>query len=215
MARQLSALGVDIIEAGFPIASEADAEAVRQVSAAVQGPVIAALARCHPADIDRAGEALAIRAAAPDSHVHRDVGSPSGAQAPHDARSLPRRGGRGGASGAQVHRRCAVLGGGCDAQRYRFSVPRRRGRHRRRLHDGQPAGHRRVRDPGRDRRVLRDHSQARAECAEGDVQHALSRRSRAGRREHDRRGQRRARARSSARSTASENARATRRSRRS
>jgi 2-isopropylmalate synthase len=58
MARQLSSLGVDVIEAGFPIASEADAEAVRQISASVQGPVIAALARCHPADIDRAGWAL-------------------------------------------------------------------------------------------------------------------------------------------------------------
>jgi 2-isopropylmalate synthase len=59
LARQLEALGVDIIEAGFPIASDADAEAVRQVARALHGPVVAALARCAPADIDRAGEALA------------------------------------------------------------------------------------------------------------------------------------------------------------
>ena len=59
LARQLATLGVDLIEAGFPIASEADAESVRVISEQVQGPVIAALARCHPADIDRAGEALA------------------------------------------------------------------------------------------------------------------------------------------------------------
>ncbi|HSC28075.1 MAG TPA: 2-isopropylmalate synthase [Vicinamibacterales bacterium] len=59
MARQLAALGVDVIEAGFPIASEADAEAVRMVAAHVKGPVIAGLARCHAADIDRAGWALA------------------------------------------------------------------------------------------------------------------------------------------------------------
>jgi 2-isopropylmalate synthase len=58
MARQLDALGVDIIEAGFPIASEADAEAVRRVSLAVERPVIAALARCAVGDVDRAGEAL-------------------------------------------------------------------------------------------------------------------------------------------------------------
>jgi 2-isopropylmalate synthase len=58
MARQLAALGVDIIEAGFPITSEADAEAVRTIASNVQGPVIAALARCHPADIERAGWAL-------------------------------------------------------------------------------------------------------------------------------------------------------------
>jgi 2-isopropylmalate synthase len=59
MARQLTALGADVIEAGFPFASEADAEAVRMIATHVRGPVIAALARCHPADIDRAGWALA------------------------------------------------------------------------------------------------------------------------------------------------------------
>jgi 2-isopropylmalate synthase len=58
MARQLDALGVDVIEAGFPIASEADAEAVRRVSLAIERPVIAALARCAVGDVDRAGEAL-------------------------------------------------------------------------------------------------------------------------------------------------------------
>src|SRR6185312_1886174 len=67
LARQLAVLGVDLIEAGFPIASEADAESVRVVSEQVRGPVIAALARCHPADIDRAGEALA---AAPRRRIH-------------------------------------------------------------------------------------------------------------------------------------------------
>jgi 2-isopropylmalate synthase len=58
MARQLVALGVDYIEAGFPIASEADAEAVRTISTHVKGPVIAALARCNRADIERAAWAL-------------------------------------------------------------------------------------------------------------------------------------------------------------
>jgi len=58
MARQLAALGVDVIEAGFPIASEADAESVRLVATHLRGPVIAGLARCTPADIDRAGWAL-------------------------------------------------------------------------------------------------------------------------------------------------------------
>ncbi|MGH9162975.1 MAG: 2-isopropylmalate synthase [Vicinamibacteraceae bacterium] len=58
LARQLDALGVDIIEAGFPIASEADAESVRLVATEIRRPVIAALARCSPADIDVAGAAL-------------------------------------------------------------------------------------------------------------------------------------------------------------
>ena len=58
LARQLRTLGVDIIEAGFPIASEADAEAVRMVSTHVHGPVIAALARCNARDIEKAAWAL-------------------------------------------------------------------------------------------------------------------------------------------------------------
>ncbi|MEO8078220.1 MAG: 2-isopropylmalate synthase [Acidobacteriota bacterium] len=59
LARQLAALGVDVIEAGFPIASDADAEAVHTIATQVTGPTIAGLARCHPADIERAGVALA------------------------------------------------------------------------------------------------------------------------------------------------------------
>ncbi|HKW00446.1 MAG TPA: 2-isopropylmalate synthase [Vicinamibacterales bacterium] len=59
MARALEALGVDIVEAGFPMASEADAEAVRRVALALERPVVAALARCAPADIDRAAWAIA------------------------------------------------------------------------------------------------------------------------------------------------------------
>ena len=53
MARQLARLGVDIIEAGFPISSEGDFEAVRTIAAEVEGPVIAGLARAVPGDIDR------------------------------------------------------------------------------------------------------------------------------------------------------------------
>jgi 2-isopropylmalate synthase len=59
LARQIARLGADVIEAGFPIASEADAEAVRVVSTNIRGPIIAALARCSPADIEKAAWALA------------------------------------------------------------------------------------------------------------------------------------------------------------
>jgi 2-isopropylmalate synthase len=58
LARQLDALGVDIIEAGFPIASPADADAVRAVATEIRRPVIAALARCHRADLERAAWSL-------------------------------------------------------------------------------------------------------------------------------------------------------------
>ena len=59
MARALDTLGVDIIEAGFPIASPADAEAVRQIAVSVRRPVIAALARTRPQDIEEAARSLA------------------------------------------------------------------------------------------------------------------------------------------------------------
>jgi 2-isopropylmalate synthase len=67
LARQLATLGVDIIEAGFPIASEADAQAVRQVASTIHGPIIAALARCKSKDIERAAWALA---PAPRRRIH-------------------------------------------------------------------------------------------------------------------------------------------------
>jgi len=58
MALQLAALKVDVIEAGFPIASEDDFAAVSLVARKVHGPVIAALCRTLPNDINRAWEAL-------------------------------------------------------------------------------------------------------------------------------------------------------------
>src|ERR1044071_7349407 len=51
MARQLDALGVDVMEAGFPIASEDDFRAVKLIAAEVRRPVIAGLARASELDI--------------------------------------------------------------------------------------------------------------------------------------------------------------------
>jgi 2-isopropylmalate synthase len=59
VAHALDRLGVDILEAGFPIASPADSEAVQQIAIAVRRPVIAALARTRRADIEEAARALA------------------------------------------------------------------------------------------------------------------------------------------------------------
>jgi 2-isopropylmalate synthase len=58
MARALVDLGVDIIEAGFPIASPGDFEAVREIATTIRGTTICGLVRCNDADIDRAWEAL-------------------------------------------------------------------------------------------------------------------------------------------------------------
>jgi 2-isopropylmalate synthase len=58
IAEALARLGVDVIEAGFPIASPGDFEAVQSIARQVEGPVICGLARANPADIDRAWEAI-------------------------------------------------------------------------------------------------------------------------------------------------------------
>ena len=68
LAHQLDRLGVDVIEAGFPIASDGDFESVKAIAAAVRRPIIAGLARACRPDIERAWEALQ-DAARPRIHV--------------------------------------------------------------------------------------------------------------------------------------------------
>ncbi|MGH9538434.1 MAG: 2-isopropylmalate synthase, partial [Terriglobales bacterium] len=68
LAHQLDRLGVDVIEAGFPIASDGDFAAVQAIAATVRGPVIAALARASAQDIERAWQAVK-GAARPRIHV--------------------------------------------------------------------------------------------------------------------------------------------------
>jgi 2-isopropylmalate synthase len=68
VAHALRELGVDVIEAGFPIASPGDFESVQIIAREVHGPVICGLARCNPADIDRAAAAVK-DAARPRVHV--------------------------------------------------------------------------------------------------------------------------------------------------
>jgi 2-isopropylmalate synthase len=68
VANQLDRLGVDVIEAGFPIASDGDFEAVKAIAAVIRRPIIAGLARACRPDIERAWEALQ-DAARPRIHV--------------------------------------------------------------------------------------------------------------------------------------------------
>jgi len=58
VAKALAELGVDVIEAGFPIASRGDWESVNLIAKEVQGPIIAGLARCNREDIEQAWKAL-------------------------------------------------------------------------------------------------------------------------------------------------------------
>jgi 2-isopropylmalate synthase len=68
IARQLELLGVDVIEAGFPISSQGDFESVQSIAATVTRSAVCGLARCTPKDIERAGEAVK-HAAMPRIHV--------------------------------------------------------------------------------------------------------------------------------------------------
>ncbi|RPI02048.1 MAG: 2-isopropylmalate synthase, partial [Zetaproteobacteria bacterium] len=61
LAKQLARLGVDVMEAGFPIASQDDFEAVRAVGKAIKGgPIVAGLARAKDVDIDRCWDAVKV-----------------------------------------------------------------------------------------------------------------------------------------------------------
>lgn len=71
IAQQLTRLGVDIIEAGFPISSPEDFEAVKLIASQVQGPIICGLSRAVPEDIDACGKALAN---AKRSRIHTGLG---------------------------------------------------------------------------------------------------------------------------------------------
>lgn len=78
IAEQLNKLGVDVIEAGFPVASPGDFEAVRQISRQIEGPVICGLARAVDKDIDCCWEAVKyakkprIHTFIATSDIHRD-----------------------------------------------------------------------------------------------------------------------------------------------
>ena len=108
------------IEAGFPIASDADAEAVRTVAADVRRPIVAALARCRPDDIDRAGQSVGA-AARPRIHTFIATSDLHHAQIEHRSRRAFLVAAVAAVTQARrVHGRRAVLGGGCDTHRLDF-----------------------------------------------------------------------------------------------
>ncbi len=72
LARQLAVMGVDVIEAGFPSASQEESDCVSRVCAEIEGTYVAALARALPADVEKALKVLS-RAARPYIHVFMGV----------------------------------------------------------------------------------------------------------------------------------------------
>ncbi|QDQ42982.1 HMGL-like protein [Methylacidiphilum kamchatkense Kam1] len=69
VAKQLARLGVDVIEAGFPVISQGDYQSVREIATQVKGPKICGLSRCLPKDIEVAASALEPAGSAARIHV--------------------------------------------------------------------------------------------------------------------------------------------------
>ena len=188
VARALAELGVDVIEAGFPAASDGEAAAVRQIAQEVTGVTMAALARANDGDVDIAAKALA---PAQRKRIHVFIGTsrhPSRAQAAHHAARVPAARRARGPPRDGARRRDRVLRRGRDADghplpRHRLPGRGRRGRadhehprHRRLRAAGRVRSHR-ARDPRRAHRVQRRHPRVGP----------LPQRSRARGREHPRR----------------------------
>ncbi len=83
IATQLEKLGVDVVEAGFPAASEGDFDAVRAVAAKAKDMQVAALARASIKDIDAAWSAVK-GAVNPRIHLHRHIGHSYAVQTPYE-----------------------------------------------------------------------------------------------------------------------------------
>ena len=152
IAQQLARLGVDIIEAGFPIASPGDFEAVQMIAREVQGPVICGLARANSADIDVLGGHPRQRTT---SHPHVPVHLRHPHRAPAAVHARGRQGPRArvGRPGQGALRGRRVLADGRDALRGGVHRRGRPDRHRRGRDDHQHPRHRRLRDARRVRRV--------------------------------------------------------------
>src|ERR1019366_4116926 len=67
LAHQIASLGVDILEAGFAIASEGDSESIRTIAREIRGPIIASLARCKREDVEAAARSIE---PAPRARIH-------------------------------------------------------------------------------------------------------------------------------------------------
>lgn len=106
IAKQIAALGVDIIEAGFPASSPGDFDSVQTVAREVKGPIITGLARAVKKDIDALWEAVKV---AKRPRIHTFIGT-SDIHIQNDELDRPRRP-FGGASPARQQRHTAERGG--------------------------------------------------------------------------------------------------------
>ena len=148
IAQQLARLGVDVIEAGFPITSPGDFEAVEAIARNVEGPVICGLARTHKADIDAAWNAIKDSERPAHPHLHLDLRHPHHPPAADHARGRQGPGEGGGGAGEVLLRRRRVLAHGRDPGRRRVHGRGVRDRGRRGRERDQYPRHGRLHDAG-------------------------------------------------------------------
>ena len=145
IARQLERMRVDVIEAGFPAASDGDFEAVKAVADNRQGQHgVRAGARQRAATSAAAARRCGAARNPARAHLHRDLADPHGEQAAHGAVAGDRAGGEGGEVGARVYRQCRILAGGRRPLGRRFSVPHPRAGDQGRRDHHQRSRHRRL-----------------------------------------------------------------------
>ena len=144
VAKALAELGVDVIEAGFPIASRGDWESVNLIAREVHGPIIAGLARCNREDIEQAWRRCGI-AARPRIHVFLATSAIHREYKLNMAKDeIIRTAVEGVKFARELVRRRRVLAGGRLAHRARVPRSSRRGRHRCGRNDDQRSRHRRL-----------------------------------------------------------------------
>ena len=152
VAELLDTMGVDIIEAGFPIASDGDFDAVNEIAKRTKNAVaVRPLARGVQGHRPlRRGDQAGRAQAHPHLPVH--LAGAHEVEAAEGAAPGARDGDRAGHARAQSRRGRGVVRRGRHAHRVRFPLPLRRGRHQGRRHDDQHPRHRRLHDAGGIRR---------------------------------------------------------------
>jgi len=144
VAEMLDTMGVDVIEAGFPISSEGDFQAVHEIAKRAKNAVIAGLSRAHPKDIDRCAEAVK---PARRGRVHtgdRHLAAAHCVSSSHDPGTGDRDLDCQRHRCAQPDRRRRMVGRGRHPQRDGIFVPDRRGGDQGRRHHRQYSRHRRL-----------------------------------------------------------------------
>ena len=173
VAEMLDDMGVDVIEAGFPITSEGDFQAVSEIARRSKNAIIAGLA-ARPSEGHRPLRgSREIRQARPRPYRDRDLAAAYAGQAQHDAGAGDRDLDRQRRPRPQPDRRRRMVGRGRHPQRNGIPVPGRRGRDQGRRHHGEYSRYRRLYGAGGIHPLHAHPDRAGAEFRQGGVLGAL------------------------------------------